>query len=291
MAAQPQLSNWGRWGNDDQIGLLNLQNSESIVRAMQLVKKGKLYNLSVPLEAEGPQSPAFHKTWQTTFLTTNVDPCAFQVADDILTLVTHSGTHMDALGHCWNDGTLWNGRSHDHVDSYGTRWAGIENVRGFVTRGVMLDIPRFKKVEHLQLGEVVSAEDMESCARAQRIEIQSGDVLFVRTGWYRVFQSNYELWKQGEPGPDASCTAWLKEKNIIAIGADNAGVEASVIKTRSPSSPRLHITALRDLGVYLIEHVDLEELARDQVYEFLFVAAPLRLPKATGSPMTPLALV
>jgi kynurenine formamidase len=285
---QQQLNNWGRWGNDDKIGMLNLQNSESIVRAMQLVKKGKLYNLSVPLEADGPQWPAFHKTWQTTFLTTNVDPCAFQVADDILTLVTHSGTHMDALGHCWNDGTLWNGRSHDHVDSYGTRWAGIENVRGFVTRGVMLDIPRFKKVEHLQLGEAVSAEDMESCARAQRIEIQSGDVLFVRTGWYRVFQSNYELWKQGEPGPDASCTAWLKEKNIIAIGADNSGVEAYI---RTRWNPRLHITALRDLGVYLIEHVDLEELARDQVYEFLFVAAPLRLPKATGSPMTPLAIV
>ena len=287
---QPQLSNWGRWGNEDQIGMLNLQNPESILRAVRLVKKGKLYNLSVPLEANGPQWPYFHKTWQTTFLTTHADPCAFQVADDILMLVTHSGTHMDALGHCWNDGTLWNGRSHDHVDSYGTRWAGIENVRGFVTRGVMLDVARFKGVEHLKLGEVVSPQDMDACAKAQRVEVRSGDVLFVRTGWNRLFKSDYELWKQGEPGPDASCTAWLKEKNVIAIGADNAGVEAMIAKTRSPHSPRLHITALRDLGVYLIEHVELEELARDQVYEFLFIAAPLRLPKATGSPMTPLAI-
>lgn len=288
---QQQIDNWNRWGKEDQIGMLNLQTPESILRALRLVKKGKLYNLSVPLEAEGPQWPAFHKTWQTTFLTTNPDPCAFQVADDVLTLVTHSGTHMDALGHCWNEGKLWNGRSHDNVDSYGTRWAGIENVRGFLTRGVMLDIPRFKGVEHLGLGEVVRPEDMESCARSQRVEIQAGDVLFVRTGWYKVFQTNYDLWKQGEPGPDASCTAWLKEKNIIAIGADNAGVEASVIKGRSPLSPRLHITALRDLGVYLIEHLDLEELAQDHAYEFLFVGAPLRLPKATGSPLTPLAIV
>jgi kynurenine formamidase len=83
----------------------------------------------------------------------------------------------------------------------------------------------------------------------------------------------------------------LKEKNIVAIGADNAAVEAYIAEGRSPTSPRLHITALRDLGVYLIEHVDLEELAADQVYEFLFVAAPLRLPKATGSPLTPLALI
>lgn len=287
---QQQIDNWGRWGKDDQIGMLNLQTPESILRAVQLVRKGKLYNLSVPLEADGPQWPAFHKTWQTTFLTTNPDPCAFQVADDVLTLVTHSGTHMDALGHCWKDGTLWNGRSDEHVDSYGTRWAGIENVRGFMGRGVMLDIARFKGVEHLALGEVVTAEVMEACAKAQKTEIQSGDVLLLRTGWYRVFHDNYALWKQGEPGPDASCTGWLKERNIVAIGADNAGVESMVVKNRSPLSPRLHITALRDLGVYLIEHIDLEELARDQVYEFLFVGAPLRLPKATGSPMTPLAI-
>lgn len=288
--SQPKIHNWGRFGNGDQLGMLNLQTPQSILAALRLVRKGKLYNLSVPLEAEGPQWPSFHKTWQTTFLTTNADPCAFQVADDILMCVTHSGTHMDALGHCWNEGKLWNGRGHDHVDSYGTRWAGIENVPGFFTRGVLLDIARFKGVAHLALGQVVSVEDMEACARAQNVTIEAGDVLLVRTGWNSIFYSNHALWRQGEPGPDASCTAWLKEKNIIAIGADNAGVEASVLKGRSPTSARLHITALRDLGVYLIEHVELDALANDHTFEFLFVAAPLRLPKATGSPMTPLAL-
>ena len=137
----------------------------------------------------------------------------------------------------------------------------------------------------------MSAEDMDACARAQDVEIRSGDVLLIRTGWYTVFRENRKLWETGEPGPDASCTAWLKEKEIIMIGADNAGVEAYVAEGRDPASPRLHITALRDLGIYLIEHVDLEELARDEVYEFAFMAAPLRLPKATGSPLTPLALV
>ena len=103
---QPSIHNWGRWGEDDQLGTLNLQTPQSILRALQLVKRGKIYNLSVPLEKDGPQHPMFHKTWQTTFLTTNEDPCAFQVADDVVTMVTHSGTHMDALGHCWNEGTL-----------------------------------------------------------------------------------------------------------------------------------------------------------------------------------------
>ena len=288
---KPAINNWGRWGQEDQLGTLNLQTPARILEALKLVKQGKMYNLSVPLEAEGPQHPMFHKTWQTTFMTTNEDPCAFQVADDVVTMVTHSGTHMDALGHCWNDDQLWNGRTTDNVTSYGINWAGIENVNGFVTRGVMLDVARFKGVEHLALGEVITADDMEACAAHQGVEIRPADVLLLRTGWYTVFHSDRELWSRGEPGPDASCTAWLKEKDVMAIGADNAAVESYLAEHRSPTSERLHITSLRDLGVYLIEHVDLEELAADEVYEFLFMAAPLRLPKATGSPMTPLALV
>ncbi len=287
----PEIHNWGRFGDDDELGMLNLQTPASILAALRLVEHGRIYNLSVPLEADGPQHPMFHKTWQTTFFTTHSDPCAFQVADDVVTMVTHSGTHMDALGHCWTDGTLWNGRGSEHVTSYGIDWAGIENVTGFVARGVLLDIPRHKGVEHLGLGEVVTADDMQACADAQRVEVRSGDVLLVRTGWYTVFKRDRALWESGEPGPDASCTQWLKDREVMAIGADNAGVEAYVAKNRDPKSPRLHITALRDLGVYLIEHVDLEALARDAVYEFLFIAAPLRLSKATGSPLTPFALV
>ena len=289
--AQSNINNWGRWGKEDQRGMLNLQTPQSILKALQLVRKGKVYNLSVPLEAEGPQHPMFHKTWQTIFMTTNADPCAFQVADDVVTMVTHSGTHMDALGHCWTDGELWNGKSTDAVTSYGIEWAGIEQVSEFITRGVMLDIARHKGVEHLGLGEVISADDMEACARAQQVEIQPGDVLLLRTGWYTVFENDYELWKQGEPGPDATCAAWLKEKDVMMLGADNAGVEAYVLDGRPYLDARLHIATLRDLGVYLIEHMELEALARDEVYEFLFIAAPLRLPKATGSPLTPLAMI
>lgn len=289
--AEPNIHNWGRWGDDDQLGALNLQTPETILKAVRLVKRGQIYNLSVPLEAEGPQHPMFHKTWQTTFFTTNADPCAFQVADDVLTLVTHSGTHMDALGHCWSDNQLWNGRDADNVTSYGVKWAGIEKVSAFVTRGVMLDIARHQGVDHLPMGAVISADDMQACADAQQVEILPGDVLLLRTGWYTVFHRDRVLWESGSPGPDAGCTAWLKENDIMAIGADNAAVEAYDMARRSPTSDRLHITALRDLGVYLIEHLDLEELSRDEAYEFLFLAAPLRLPGATGSPMTPLAMV
>ena len=122
-------------------------------------------------------------------------------------MVTQSGTHVVALSHCWDDGALWNGVSHDKVSGTGTEWAGIENVSTFCARGVMLDIPKFKGVEHLALREVVTAEDMEGCAHAQGVEVQSGDVLLVRTGWHNVFANDYELWQQGGPGPDASISS------------------------------------------------------------------------------------
>ena len=285
------VSNWGRWGTDDERGALNLVTPERVLEAIRLVRRGIVYSLAVPLEKDGPQHPIFHKTWCVTQLVTHPGPGACNLADDVVTMETHSGTHMDALGHVWADGLMWNGRGAEHVTSFGVGWAGIHNVGGIVARGVMLDLPRFANVEHLRLGEIVTAAMMEDCARAQRLEIRPGDVLLLRTGWYRVFQKDRELWNQGEPGPDASCTAWLKDKDVVAIGADNFGLEGYTLRERSFQKPQLHTTALRDLGVYLIENLNLDDLARDGIQEFLFVAAPLRLTRASGSPCSPLAII
>jgi 5-methylthioadenosine/S-adenosylhomocysteine deaminase len=287
---QAEASNWGRWGADDQVGALNLMTPARIVDAVRLVRFGRLYNLAVPLDKDGPQFPTFHKTWCVTHFTRATAPRAVNFADDVVTMETHSGTHLDALGHVWRDGTMWNGRSADAVTSYGVEWGGVHLVPGIVGRGVLLDIARFLGVANLGLGDVVTVDMMEACARAEGIEIRPGDVLLLRTGWYTVFQRDRELWSQGEPGPDASCTAWLKTKDVIAVGADTPAVEGYVYRDRERLAERLHVTALRDLGVYLIENLDLEALGRDQVYECLFVAAPLRLTRATGAPMAPLAL-
>jgi kynurenine formamidase len=264
---------------------------ERILTAVRLVKRGRLYNLAVPLDQDGPQHPFLQKTSRITYFRADATPGAYNVVDDVVMMEAHSGTHMDALGHVWRDGQMWNGKGVSHVTRFGVTWAGIHNVPGLVARGVMLDIPRFEGVEHLRLGDIVTVDAMEGCARSQNIEIRPGDVVLVRTGWEAVFQKNRSLWSEGEPGPDIACAGWLKAKDIIALGADNPGVESYIHRNRSPLTPRLHTAALRDLGVYLIEHVHLDALARDQVYEFLFVAAPLRLTCATGSPFSPLAIV
>jgi len=291
-APAPAVHNWGRWGADDERGCLNLLTPERVLAAVRLVRQGRVYNLAVPLEKDGPQFPGFHKTWCVTHFSRETAPGAINFADDVVTMESHSGTHVDALGHVFADDTMWNGRSAaGHVSSYGLGWGAIDRVPGFVARGVMLDLARHQGVPHLGLGEVVTVEAMEACARAQGVEIRAGDVLLLRTGWYTVFQTDRELWSQGEPGPDVGCTAWLKAREIVALGADSAGVESAVFGKRTPLTPRLHTTALRDLGVYLIEHVNLEELARDRVHEFLFVAAPLKLMRATGAPCAPLAVV
>ena len=280
------VSNWGRWGPDDQRGMLNILTAESVLKAVQLVKKGIVYNLAVPLEKDGPQHPGFYKTWLVTYFSDGPNLDGSGIADDVLTMESHSGTHMDALGHFWRDGKLWNGRSASEVSGSGLGWAAIHNVSAIVGRGVMLDIAAFKGVEHLGLGEVVTAEDMAACARAQGVEILPGDTLLLHTGWYKVFKRDRSLWEQGEPGSDQSCGPWLKEKDIVAIGADNTGVEST---TRGALS--LHVVALRDLGIHFLENINLDDLVRDKVYEFLFVGAPLRLIGATGGSMTPLALV
>ena len=280
------VSNWGRWGPDDQLGMLNILNAESVLKAVRLVKKGIVYNLAVPLEKDGPQVPRFHKTWKVTYFSDGPHPDGSGVTDDVLTMMSHSGTHVDALGHYMREGKLWNGGSASEVSASGLGWAAIDNVSAIVGRGVMLDIAASKGVEHLGLGEVITADDMAACAEAQGVEILPGDTLLLHTGWYRVFKRDRSLWEQGEPGPDQSCGPWLKEKNIVAIGADNVGVESN-----PRGAPPLHAVGLRDLGIYFLENIDLDALVRDKVYEFLFVGAPLRLTGATGGPMTPLAMV
>jgi len=282
------LKNWGRWGQDDQIGTLNLITPDEIKNAAQLVKTGRIYSLSMPLEAEGPQFPGRHKTWQTTSLLNVGEGIGF--SDDVLIMSSHSGTHMDSLCHVWYDHQLYNGPDvREHVTSFGSSRNSIENVPAMVGRGVLLDVAGWKGVPHLSLGEAVSASDLDQCAASQNVTISPGDIVLVNTGWMDIFEQDRALFDSGEPGLDMSCIEWLHQHDISAIGADNQGVE--VIDSMPPSGLPFHFAAIRDLGLYLLENLKLQPLANDRQYEFLFVAAPLRVKFAVGSPINPLAIV
>lgn len=291
MTVQPDINNWGRWGDSDQRGMLNLLTSEQVLRSLAIPKKGKVYSLAVPLEADGPQFAEFHRTWRITHYTNDLST-GMGIADDVMTMESHSGTHIDGLGHAWRDGLMYNGKPwDDSVSSYGIKWGSIENVGWMITRGVMLDVAAYLGVKHLDKGQVVTSEILEATANKQGTEIRPGDVLLIRTGWYTIFYTDRNLWDSGEPGPDYTIAQWLKDKNVVAIGADTAGVEAIAEIPLLDGNLPFHTVALRDLGINIIENLDLEALAGDQVYEFLFVAAPLRLINGTGAGVTPLAII
>ncbi len=285
---QTDVNNWGRWGSDDQIGALNLLTPEVVLKAIGLVEKGKVYSLAVPLEKEGPQYAHLHKTWKVTHSIIG-DPVV-QFTDDKLAMESHSGTHIDALGHVWAEERFYNNFPKDEVFNAAVLKTGIENVRSMVGRGVMLDVAEYRGVDHMGPGEVVTSDELDDIAAAQGIEIQQGDVVLIRTGWHTVFFKDRTLWDSAIPGPDGSLASWLKEKDICALGADQPTVEARK-SLADPNPSYLHRYALRDLGIYLLENIDLEELSRDKVYEFLFIGAPLRLMYASGAPWNPLAIV
>ncbi len=284
---QIQLSNWGRWGAEDERGSLNLITPELVRCAAGLVKTGKVYSLAVPLAANGPQWPPRHKLWQVTQFRN--DQFGSGSSSDALMLSSHSGTHMDALCHMWYGNQLYNGfNAAEHVTSYGVTRAPIDRVSSIVGRGVLLDIAAWKGVDHLSLGEAITAADLDDCAQAQNIAIRPGDILAIRTGWLRVFAQDRALFDSGEPGLDESTLPWLKMHDIVAVAADNHGVE--VMQRIPPPGYPFHSIVLRDLGIYLLEEVNLEELAADRVYEFMFIVAPLRLSGGTGSPVNPIAI-
>ena len=285
--APNQPSNWGRWGATDERGTLNLLTPTIVQQAAGLVKTGKVYSLAMPLEAEGPQWPSRHKTWRVT--TFRNPPGERGSADDVVAMHSHSGTHMDALCHIWYDNQLFNGYSAaEHVTSTGATRNAIHNVPFIVGRGLLLDIAGWKGVDHLELGEAITAADLDACAAAQGVTVQPGDLLLLRTGWMHIFHSDRALYNQGEPGIDTSTIPWLKAHDIVAICADNQAIE--VFSEMPPPELPVHAAAIRDLGIYLVENLNLDALAADKVYECLLVISPLPLTGAIGSPVNPIAL-
>lgn len=278
--------NWQRWGEEDQRGALNYITTEKVARAARLVTRGKVYPLSIPLEAKAPIWPTRHSNWHVA-VHRNVSGPGPGGAEDILMMHTHGTTHMDALCHVFRDGQMYNGYSTlDNITSAGALRNAIDNVRAIVTRGVLLDFAGHHGLEHLPADHVISPEEVEEVAEAQGVALEPGDALLLRTGFLAVWRRDPEAFNRRQPGPSLEFARWAGEREIAVVAADNSAVEAFPVAGGLP----VHQEFIRDQGGYLMELLDLDELARDRVYEFLFVVAPLRLVRGLGSPITPLAM-
>ena len=189
--------------------------------------------------------------------------------------------------HVFRDGQLYNGwPAAEHVTSRGATRNSIDNVGAIVTRGVLLDVAAHRGVDHLPAGEVITPDELEAVAKAEGVEIRSGDALLIRTGWLATWERDVEAFNRSQPGPSLEAARWAGRKQVAVIAADNSAVEAFPVADGLP----VHQEFLRDQGGYLMELLDLDELARDRVYESMFVVAPLRLWRGLGSPITPVAI-
>lgn len=201
---------------------------------------------------------------------------------DAIALGTHVGTHIDALSHYSCNGFFYGDRKVEHTYEHGMSDLGVDSIAPIVRRGVLLDVAALEGVDILPAGFEITPDHLR---RAARVEVTKGDVVLLRTGWAQLFSDAAKYINNGAaPGPGIEAARWLSSKNIFAAGSDTVAFE----KTPSPPMP-VHVHLLVESGIHIIEVLNLEDLARNQQYEFMFVAAPMNIRGATGAPIRPLA--
>jgi kynurenine formamidase len=292
------LSTWGRWGPDDQRGALHHVTPERVRDAAGLVRDGRTVSLGRPLDtrpAEQNPTPAIHH--MTMLPDTDIGSGSLRFSKDFVAIDYHNDTHshIDALCHVAYRGLLYNRRPSSEVTSQG---AGADVIAvlddGLVGAGVLLDIPRLRGVDWLEPGVNVLPEDLEAAERAQGVSAGEGDVLLVRTGHGRRLE---ELgpWDTAahKAGLHPAAMPLLAERRIAALGCD--GNSDTAPSAADGVGFPIHVLALNAMGVHLLDYLALDELSRACEaagrWRFLFVTAPLRVVRGTGSPVNPIAVL
>jgi kynurenine formamidase len=292
-----RVSNWGRWGADDERGALNYLTPELVAAAAGLVRHGRTVSLSRSLnterEPDNPE-PADHRM---TMLGGREHPEGLAFAKDYIGVDYHndSHSHLDALCHVSYDGSLYNGRPADSVSGAGAAVETVEALKdGLVGRGVLLDVPRTRGVSWLEPGESVLPGDLEESESRQGVRVEEGDILLVRTG-HASRLDELGPWDTAslKAGLHPTCAEFLAERRIAALGSDGNSDTAPSF-TEDVGFP-IHVLALAAMGVHLLDYLVFGELPaaceREQRWEFLFVGAPLRIGGGTGSPLNPIAIL
>lgn len=217
------------------------------------------------------------------------DPPAFDFSVEIVMGSQHQGSHFDAPAHIASRGEHFGGvRVADAYDDFGWKENGVHTVPPIVARGVLLDVPRSEGVERFPDGFEITVEHLERCLAAQRSEVRSGDVVLVRTGKFLDYTGDGAAFFAAQPGVGPDAAVWLYEQGMAVLGTDTSATEVYPFPDPERTT---HMEMLVRRGVYLVEILNLEELAAERAYEFLFVCLPLRFRGATGSWVRPVAVV
>ncbi|HWI32173.1 MAG TPA: cyclase family protein [Microbacterium sp.] len=284
------------------------QTAAELLAALQLPSKGKAYSLALPRFTGMPLFGS-HPPFQVSMYRTpnglrgdNQKPWGprnevnLGYMAEVTSGTSHSGAHVDALAHMTiGDDDHWYGGSNatEHLGDRGPTRGDGSKLPPFITRGILLDVPAYRGIVALPSHEAVTAQELEAVMHHQRVEIRPGDVVLIRSGCLVDWPDREAMAKYVTAGPDISAARWLLEKGVVAAGSDTETFEVQPAPDPGhPANPQpVHTLLLIENAIYLFESIYLEEIAREKVYEFLFVALPLKVQGTTGSMVDPVAIV
>ena len=292
-SALGQTDRWypSRWGADDQRGAANRLTPAKVLEAKNVITKGNVYQLGHVYEPGMPMYGTRHYSLRI--------PQAFKMPgkneavyhDEVISgELGQIGTQFDGLGHLGMGDLFYNGnRRSEFAQAEGLTKLGIENVGAIVTRGVLIDVAKFKGVDQLPPRYEITPADLKGALQREGVQIKSGDMVIIHTGWGSLWMKDNAKYGDSEPGIGLAAGQMLVDAEVVVVGADTWGVEVMPNPDSSLSAP-VHQLFLARNGIYLHENLITAELARDNVYEFVYMFAPLRLKGATGSPGNPIAI-
>ncbi|MEV5834070.1 cyclase family protein [Nocardia sp. NPDC052112] len=295
-----RVNNWGRWGDDDEIGTLNLITDDVVRNAAATVRTGRRVPLAVPLRQNGIQ---------TGLVPGRVDPLHSMIAlnremfgpgsvatsDDAVTMGLQAGTHWDALTHVSHSGRIYNGRPADTITVHGgAAFSGIDKARHIVSRGVLLDIAAARGVDRLPGDHAVTPEDLQTAEELARTRVRAGDVVLVRTGQMQLYLAgDRHGYAVPSPGLSTRCPEWFHARDVAAVANDTLTFEIFPPEIEG-GWLAVHALHLVEMGMLQGQNWNLEELSRicaaDGRYEFLLSAMPEPFVGATGTPVAPVAI-
>lgn len=289
-----ELSNWGRWGKDDQLGTLNLITPAKRKEAAGMVKEGVAISLAHDILKD--KAPDNYNPFNVTVAPRpkNFNGTGFGLDTYSVNYHGYAHTHMDALWHATYEGKMYNGYSADTVtDEGGSKDSILVAKNGIFTRGVLMDIPKLKNVEYLEPGTPIYPEDLDAWEKEAKVKVSSGDVIFIRTGrWARRAKMGPWNVARTAAGLHASCAQWLKSRDVAVLASDVAQ-DVSPSQVQGIGLP-IHQIVLVALGLYIFDNCDLEQIsleaAKRKRWAFLVTAAPLAVPGGSGSPINPIAM-
>jgi kynurenine formamidase len=256
----------------------------------------RVHDLEQPRHAGMPIWPghrpgyfyALHRRHRDTYKPDGHGPRT--AASGVVTMMEHTGTHIDALSHQGDCMRLFGGVHADEVETpAGFTRLGVDEIPPLVRRGVLLDIAGHQGVERLPPSHPITADEMEACRSAQNTDIRPNDVLLIRTGYDTLWHD--EAAYLAAAGVAKSGTLWAADHGVCAVGADN--MTWDVPGERDPETGATlfgHVYLLPKKGIYILENLKLDELAHNNIHTFAFIGLPLKMRGATGSPLRPVAI-